>query len=119
MALIRESEIVQLTTTGARSGQPRTVEMTAHEYGDALYMIGSNWGRPRHPSWYHNLRANPAATVLVGGRPLAMTARVADGAERDRLLAAGKQRWSGYTDYELKSGRRLPVIVFESAADPG
>ena len=62
--------ILLLTTTGAKSGQPRSTPLLYLKDGERFALIASKGGNPRHPAWYHNLRAKPEATLLVGGREL-------------------------------------------------
>ncbi|HSD81740.1 MAG TPA: nitroreductase family deazaflavin-dependent oxidoreductase, partial [Solirubrobacteraceae bacterium] len=66
-SLISGLPVVLLTTTGARSGLPRTVPVLALPTPDGLAVIASNWGKARHPAWYHNLRADPRGSVAVAG----------------------------------------------------
>ena len=62
--------ILLLTTTGARSKQPRSTPLLYQQDGERFVLIASKGGNPRHPAWYHNLRAKPEGTVLVGGREI-------------------------------------------------
>src|SRR5713101_6497128 len=77
--------LLLLTTTGARSGQPRTTPMMYIPDGDRLLVIASNIGAPAHPGWYHNLAAHPQVTVEVGAETYDATAVVTEGSERHRL----------------------------------
>ena len=106
-------ELAMLTTTGARSGLPRTLPLLALDDGDAVVVIASNFGRPRHPSWYHNLRARPQASVVVRGVTRAVKARELDGAERDRHFARAVAIYPGFERYRRWAGRRIPVIRLE------
>ena len=74
-SLLSALPVAMVTTTGARSGQPRTVPLLAMPTGDGLAVIGSNYGRPRHPAWRHNLRAHPEGAVEVEGRRWALPRR--------------------------------------------
>src|SRR6476660_530829 len=76
-----------LTTIGARSGQPHTVPLGFARDGDRLLTIASDNGAPKAPAWYHNLVANPEVTVEVGAERYQARAIVAEGAERERLVA--------------------------------
>ena len=116
MPLVHGSRFVQMITTGARTGASREVEISVHEHGDGLFVIGTNFGRPNHPGWYHNIQANPDVQVIIDGRAHALRARVAQGEERARLLAIGKRRFAGYAEFERRSGRTVPVVVFEPPA---
>jgi deazaflavin-dependent oxidoreductase (nitroreductase family) len=115
MSLVRGSQFVHLVTTGARSGEERTAEISAHEYGDAVFLIGTNFGRKNNPGWYHNLVANPDGRLVVNGQSHAVRARVAEGDERDRLMSIGKRHFPGYSEFERRSGRHVPVVVLDPA----
>ena len=104
---------VHLTTIGARTGADRTVPLRGHPHGDGLVIVASNWGGPRNPGWYHNLRAHPDVRVAIDGRGIAMRARVARGAERERLFAAVKATAPQFGAYARKTKRTIPVVVLE------
>jgi deazaflavin-dependent oxidoreductase (nitroreductase family) len=104
-------QLLLLTTKGARSGEPRTVVIGYRPLGDAYAGIASNNGAPKPPSWFHNLMADPNATVEVGPDKLQVTARVAEGDERDQAA-----RVIEYLEQEqAKAGREIPVVLFEPA----
>ena len=84
-------EISMLTTTGARTGRPRTLPVLALPEGEDVVLIASNFGRPRHPSWYHNLRANPHATIATSGVSREFVARELNGADRERSYARAER----------------------------
>jgi len=102
-----------LHTTGARSGDERVHPLVYRSEGEDLVVFGSKGGAPTHPAWFHNLVANPDATVEVGTRTLPVRARVAEGDERDRIWSAQKADMPGFADYERNTGRTIPVIVLE------
>jgi deazaflavin-dependent oxidoreductase (nitroreductase family) len=107
-------EITMLTTTGARTGLPRTLPVLGLPDGDDVIVIASNFGRPRNPSWYHNLRANPHATVVLGGVTRELVARELDGPERERDYRRGEEIYPGFTHYcRWASNRRIPVLRLE------
>ncbi|MEO3743063.1 nitroreductase/quinone reductase family protein [Plantactinospora sp. B5E13] len=95
-----------LTTTGRRSGQPRSTPLLAVPDGDAYVVVGSNWGRTTHPAWTVNLLADPAATVTVRGREIPVHGRLAEGAERDRLWRLLVGEWPAYQTYVHRAGGR-------------
>lgn len=105
-----------LTTTGRRSGKPRTTPLTYLEDGDTVVLAASNGGNPWFPAWWHNLRADPRAGVQIGGRRMQMRAREATAAERERLWPRFLRSYKGYAEYEGKTSRRIPVVILE--ADP-
>jgi deazaflavin-dependent oxidoreductase (nitroreductase family) len=103
--------IVMLTTTGAKSGRRTTLPLVALPEGERLVVIASNYGQRRNPSWYHNLRAHPAATVVFQGVERQVTARELDGEERERHYARGIEIYPGWKQYRTRaSHRRIPVI---------
>jgi deazaflavin-dependent oxidoreductase (nitroreductase family) len=103
-----------ITTTGRRSGEPRSNPLLYAPDGDGFVVIGSNWGQAHHPAWSANLLANPDATVTLGGQTLAVRARCAEGAERDRLRALLLRVWPAYTAYEQRAaGRELRIFRLE------
>lgn len=106
---------VMLTTTGAGTGEPRTCPMLGLPDGDRVVVIASNYGRPRNPAWYHNLRAHPSATLVVPPHaPRRVRAREAEGAERDRLWALAVRSYPPWEHYvDRAAGRRIPVMVLE------
>jgi deazaflavin-dependent oxidoreductase (nitroreductase family) len=107
--------VLILTTTGARSGETRENPLAYSRDGDRLVVIASKGGAPSHPSWYHNLVANPAVTVEVLGERFAARAIVAEGAEHDRLYQAMAAVMPGFAAYQLKTTRKIPAIVLERA----
>lgn len=111
---------VLVTTTGARSGRPRTVPLAAIPAGAGLALVGTNFGGPRTPSWYANLRAHPEAEVTYRRRRVRVRAREAQGAERDAIMAAARALYAGYAAYERRiTGRAVHVMVLEAADGPG
>lgn len=78
---------VILTTTGAKSGKPRTVALLGIPHLDGVAVVAANYGGARHPGWYHNLKANPAAKVTIAGDTWDATARLATAGEREKIWA--------------------------------
>ena len=105
---------IKLTTLGAKSGQPRTAILYAWEDDDRLVIVGSRGGAAHHPSWVHNLRAHPTATIAGAGRSGEMLAReVTDLAERERLWQLVVARFPLYASYQRKTSRLIPLFVLE------
>lgn len=106
--------VVMLTTTGRKSGEPRTTMLTTPlQDGDAIMLVASNNGGDRDPAWLLNLRDNPKVEVTIGGRTSPMTARVADAVEKAELwprILADHAHYGGYQD---KTERDIPVVVLE------
>ena len=80
-------------------------------------VFGSKGGAPTHPDWFHNLRANPRATVEVGDERFDVDARVATDAERDRIWRLQKEEIPAFADYETKTDRAIPVVILQPAVD--
>jgi deazaflavin-dependent oxidoreductase (nitroreductase family) len=103
-----------LTTTGARSGQPRSTPLIYFRDGTAMVLVASNYGEPRHPAWYHNLRATPRALVTADGATAPYLAREAEGAEREELWRKALAFYGGYEAYSRRAGgRRIPIMVLD------
>jgi F420H(2)-dependent quinone reductase len=103
-----------LTTTGQKSGQPRSSPLIYGEAGDAYVVIASKGGMPKHPLWYLNLEANPRCELMVGAKRLVARARVAQGAERERLWKQMVAIYPPYEEYQQRAGARtIPVMVLE------
>ena len=111
---------LNLTTTGAKSGQPRTATVLYFSDGDDVIVIASSFGRDKHPAWYHNLKAHPDATLERGGQTGRYHAvEVDDEAERDRLFGLADRIYGGYADYRERTariGRRIPILRLEPVA---
>jgi len=104
-------QIAMLTTTGARSGQPRTQPLLGLRDGDSLILIASNFGRRHHPGWYHNLRANPRATIVLDGIAREFEAHELHGDERAKGYRRGEEIFPGFTHYVTWAGsREIPVL---------
>ena len=106
-------DMLLLDHVGAKSGKRRTTPLLYVRDGDNLAIIASKGGNPRHPAWFHNLRANPETTVQVGSERRAVRARVAEGEERERLWSRAVENWSQYRDYQARTDREIPVVVLE------
>ena len=105
--------LLLLTTTGAKSGRQHTTPVMYLPDGDRLVVFASKAGAPTNPAWYHNLVANPEASVEVGTDNFPVKATVLQGEERDRLYNEQATRYPGFRDYETKTTRVIPVIALE------
>jgi deazaflavin-dependent oxidoreductase (nitroreductase family) len=95
-----------ITTTGRRSGEPRTQPLLYVPDGDDFVVIGSNWGQQHHPAWTVNLLAQPDAVVTLRGREIPVRGELVSGAERDRLWSRLLALWPAYAAYEDRAGGR-------------
>ncbi len=109
--------VLLLTTTGAKSGKPRTVPLLYVEWGNGIAVIGTRFGSTRHPGWYHNLRARPEATVEIKGERRTYSAREAEGDERAEIWERAVRMYSGYETYGSRAGRKIPVMVLTPASE--
>ncbi len=107
--------LLLLHTVGAKSGQPRVTPMMYQDIGDGVAVFASKAGAPTHPAWYHNLLANPRVSAEIGAATVDLVARVADGAERERIWEAQKAAYPGFAGYETKTTRQIPVVILEPA----
>jgi deazaflavin-dependent oxidoreductase (nitroreductase family) len=112
--LVSGIPVVMLTTTGARSGQRRTVPVLGLPTDEGLVVIASNFGQRRHPGWYHNLRANPEGEVAVDGTTRRFRAVEAKGERRERIWQTGLKVYPGFSQYERRASHRdIAVFVLE------
>jgi deazaflavin-dependent oxidoreductase (nitroreductase family) len=105
--------VLLLTSTGAKSGEQRTTPVVYQQDGDRMVIFASKAGAPNNPAWFHNLRANPTATVEVGSDTVEVDAVVTDGDERERLFSKQKQLMPAFADYEQKTTRQIPVVALQ------
>jgi deazaflavin-dependent oxidoreductase (nitroreductase family) len=103
--------ILLLTTTGRKSGEPRTSALIFGRDGDDLLLVASQGGAPTHPNWYHNLSANPDVEVQVRGDVFRATARTANDDEKARLWSIMTEVWPNYDAYQERTDRSIPVVV--------
>jgi F420H(2)-dependent quinone reductase len=102
-----------LDHVGARSGVPRTSPLAYVRDGENLVVVASKGGSPRHPSWFHNLCANPDTTVQVGGEQRQVHARLATPSERTRLWPRAVDAWGPFEAYQRRTTRTIPLVVLE------
>ncbi|MDX6475624.1 MAG: hypothetical protein QOH95_1135 [Gaiellaceae bacterium] len=102
---------------GAKSGIERVNPLAYQRLGDdSVAVFASKGGAPTNPDWYHNLVANPSASIEVGTERYDVTARVATGDERRRIWEAQKEAFPNFAEYETTSGgREIPVVVLDKA----
>ena len=103
-----------LTTTGRKSGEPRSLPLIYGEADGAYVVIASKGGMPNHPVWFLNLEAKPECELMVGPKAVPARARVAEGEERERLWKQMAELYPPYDDYQKNAGDRvIPVVVLE------
>jgi len=104
-----------LTTTGRRSGQPRTTPLIYGRDGDRYLVVASRGGAPQHPAWYENLTARPDVRVQVMAERFTARARTASKAEKPALWKTMAAIWPAYADYQARAAREIPVVIIERA----
>jgi deazaflavin-dependent oxidoreductase (nitroreductase family) len=105
--------ILVLTTTGRRSGQPRTTVVLYLEDGNDIVVIGSNAGNEQPPAWALNLVTNPDATVQIRRDVRQVRARLAEGDEQAALWSRINDHYQGFDDYRVRTTREIKVFVLE------
>ncbi len=105
--------ILLLTTTGAKTGRALTKPLAYTKDGDRIFVIASFAGSPHNPAWFVNLEANPTVTVEVGSERFQARAVVTTGEERQRLFKTQADKIAIFHDYQKKTSRQIPVVVFE------
>lgn len=101
---------------GAKSGTRRTSPLAYVADGRDVVLVASKGGYERHPAWYHNLRAHPDVTVQIGPERRPVRAREAEANERERLWPMAVRTWPGYSDYQRRTERQIPLMILEPRA---
>ena len=105
--------VVLLTTTGRKSGEPRTAPIFGFAEGQSVVVVPSNAGKKHYPAWYFNLRANPLAKVQLGSEIRTVRAREATSEERERLWLRLVTHYGGYQVYRERTERHIPVVILD------
>lgn len=101
-----------LTTTGRKSGQPRSSPLLYIRFGENLAVIGTCYGSEKHPAWYLNLKANPNANIMLHGEEFPVIAREADPREREVIWSQATQVYGGYEKYKARiKDREIPILI--------
>ena len=108
--------ILLLTTTGRKSGQPRTTPLIHARDGDDYLVVASMGGAPQHPQWYLNLVANASAQIQDRSEHIDVTARTAREDEKARLWKIVTEQWPNYDVYQSRTDRVIPVVVLSPSA---
>lgn len=105
--------LLLLTTTGAKSGQPRLSPLAYTTDNGSMVIIASKGGAPTHPDWFHNIRANPSVTVETGTETFPASASIPEGEERTRLYDQMAAQMPNFAEYQRNTTRQIPVVVLE------
>jgi len=108
-----ETPCLILKTTGRSSGEPRMLPLIYGKDAGRFVIVASKGGAPAHPAWFLNLEAHPEVAFQVIDKKYRGVARIADGAERERLFAMMAGIYPPYTQYQAKTERQIPVVVLE------
>ena len=104
--------VLVMEVRGRKSGAVRRIPLLYAREGEDIVLIASSGGAPKHPAWYHNVRANPDVKLYLRGATGRYRARITEGAERERLWKAAATLYPGYDVYSTRaSGREIPVIA--------
>lgn len=115
-AVLAALPVLDLTTTGRKSGAQRTTHLISVPVGDTLALLGTNFGQGSTPAWVLNLEAEPRASVTYKGRRVDVVARPANPEEYAAVMASSQKIYGGYTKYQERiTGRRVRIFVLELA----
>ena len=111
--------VLILHSTGAKTGRERLAPMMYQDVDGGVAVFASKAGAPDNPDWYHNLVANPDASIEIAGasgvETRAVTAEVLQGEARDDVWEIQKERYPGFAEYEEKTDRVIPVVLLRPA----
>jgi deazaflavin-dependent oxidoreductase (nitroreductase family) len=107
-----------LTTTGAKSGLPRTQPLLFGRQGDSIVVVGSNFGQAHHPAWTGNLLATPRAVVTIGGKDIPVEAELLSGQEAEAAYTLMTQLARNYAAYRTRTDRQIRVFRLTAAPTP-
>jgi deazaflavin-dependent oxidoreductase (nitroreductase family) len=111
--MFAKAPLLLLTMKGAKTGRTYTLPLAYSRDGNRIVVIASMAGAPNNPDWYHNLRANPVATVELGTERFQVRAVITSGEERERLFKQQAAQMAVFADYQKKTTRQIPVIALE------
>jgi deazaflavin-dependent oxidoreductase (nitroreductase family) len=111
----RGTQTLLLTTTGRRSGEPRTTPLIYGRNGDDYLVVASKGGSPAPPAWYLNLEESPEVEIQVKDRAMKARARTATPEEKPELWKIMTREWPDYDSYQENTDRVIPVVVIEPA----
>jgi F420H(2)-dependent quinone reductase len=109
----KKAPVLLLTTTGRKSGKPRTMPLLYLEDDGRLVLVASSGGSHGHPAWFLNLREQPDVEVEIGREHRRLRARTATPEERERLWPEAVRMYGGYASYQEKTSREIPLVVLE------
>jgi F420H(2)-dependent quinone reductase len=111
-----KAPMLLLDHVGAKSGIHRTAALLYVSDCDNVAIIASKGGHPKHPAWYHNLKANPETAVQIGTERRPVRAREATPSEHERIWKQAVELWPQYDAYQSRTDRQIPIVVLERRA---
>ena len=114
LSRVGDARVILITTTGRRSGVPRTVPLLSIQDGEDWVIVASQAGHDTSPGWYLNLRANPVAAMQIGRRVIPVRAIEAGAEEADRLWPRLVAAYPAWEDYRGRTRRRFPVVILRA-----
>lgn len=107
--------VIELVTTGRRSGRPHVCLLTSPiQRGDTFVVVASRGGSDHHPDWYLNILERPEVEVSIGGAPrVARRARIATAAERTEMWPDAVAAYRNYAKYQSRTSREIPMVILE------
>jgi deazaflavin-dependent oxidoreductase (nitroreductase family) len=115
--VVQGLHVLLLTTTGRKSGQPRTTPLGYFKHGNNYVIIASNSGSDHHPGWYYNLKSNPTAEIQIKNHRAPVRAEEATGEAHDQLWNELIRISPGYADYQKRTSREIPLIILTPSQD--
>ena len=109
--LLRGRPIIVLTSVGAKSGKLRKTPLMRVEHEGEYLIVASKGGAPEHPTWYHNLVANPHVELQDGPVKRDYVAHEVTGPDRDVWWERAVAAWPDYASYQTKTDRLIPLLV--------
>jgi F420H(2)-dependent quinone reductase len=110
---LRGRPVIVLTSVGAKTGLLRKTALMRVEHDGIYAVVASQGGAPKHPVWYHNLKANPHVELQDGATKRDYLAREVTGTEKATWWARAVETWPNYAGYQTKTDRQIPVFVLE------
>ena len=112
-ATLKERPVIVLTSVGAKTGKIRKTPLMRIEHDGMYAVVASLGGAPKHPVWYHNLKAHPHVELQDGATKRDYTAREVFGDEKAVWWERAVATWPDYANYQKKTERQIPVFVLE------
>jgi F420H(2)-dependent quinone reductase len=110
-----KAPILLLTTTGRKSGRPRTTPLIYCRDGENIVVVASNGGDDRDPGWWRNLKAHPTGTIQIKHETTSVRAEQASPDDKARLWPEMTKVYATYDEYQRKTSREIPLVILKPA----